>query len=132
MNNRKVLRGDIESIKYYASIINQVFGGKVNRVKNPTLDSLLTVESHSIPIMGNPLHPKSVIMKVKLDRRNNTGSIHLDGGYEMLEWQVRTKSLCNSCANIKTLLGIMYCSEMLEPNNINVKSCRKYRFKKGE
>ena len=130
-NSRKALNGNIESIKYYANLLNAVFGGAIKNGKdNP--DSLVIIESHSIPIMGNPQHPKSVTMKVELDRRDNTGSIHLDGGHELLEWQVRTKSLCNSCDKIRTILGILGCVEMLEPSNTSVKSCKKYRFKKNE
>lgn len=121
----KVLEGSYQDIKDFAEVLVSELNGRAKSNGNP--QSAMSVLSYTIPIMGNPRNPKSVCLKVELDQREGGKSrIKVQSGFELLQWQAKSKSLCNSCIHCKVYFGKLTCRDLQEPDR-KKRSCRSYK-----
>ena len=122
-----LMTGTVDTVKFWTAILANSLEASLRGNGTPADVSVQTL-TYEIPIAGNPHARRFAEVRVTLDERDNSGSIKVSKGAELLRWQSETKTICDCCAFGNTWYSRRICSELMGPSD-SKKWCRKYRFK---
>lgn len=138
-NEEKVLKGDLEAVKFFGTLLADLWNAKIKNGKTDEdikylageVESQVKILTYELPVMGNPETGQPIVkMQVRLDERiDGKSTIKIkNGAADLLSWEAKNKSLCFVCLHYRKVMDDLWCNKFSHPSS-HKKTCKAFTLK---